>query len=275
MATMFVNPLIKHAILVEPTRIVGRTLESDGVAIEVSQPISRLLGGYVAYFSTELPFAVDRGRGWEQGRALVLVQPYQQHRLRRCHGLRTILIEPESVCPAMMDDHCWTPGTASNARWIATMQRGFDEWERLAVIPDRSVDQLVFGRDLPSRTLDPRIAAATDIIARHPSGAGSSVTALARHAGISPSRLSHLFREEVGIPIRSFRAWKRIRNSMALAANEPVLLNAALDAGYADEPHYSRSMRKYFGQRAHLMQRHWRDAMTFRGLAAEKADSTA
>jgi AraC-like DNA-binding protein len=249
MATIWVNPLIKHAILVEPTRIVGRTLQSDGVAIEVAQPISRLLGGYVAYFSMDLPFAVDRGRGWEQGHALVLLQPYQQHRLRRCHGLRTILIEPESVCPTIMDDDRWRTGTAANARWIASMQRGFDEWERLGIIPDRSVDQLVFGRDLPSRKLDQRIAAIVDILAKHPSRRESSVTALAQRAGISPSRLSHLFREEIGIPIRSFRAWKRIRNSMALAASEPVLLNAALDAGYADEPHFSRSMRTLWPQR--------------------------
>jgi AraC-like DNA-binding protein len=264
MATIYVNPHIKHAILVEPTRIVGRTLQSDGVAIEVGQPISRMLGGYVAYFSADLPFSVDRGDGWEEGHVMVLIQPYQQHRLRRCHGMRTILIEPESVCPAMMEDPCWTPGTAANARWVETIQRGFEEWERLAVIPDRSVDQLVFGRDLPSRKLDPRIAMAVDILAKHPSRLGLSVTVLAQQAGISPSRLSHLFREEIGIPIRSFRAWKRIRNSMAVAASEPVLLNAALDSGYADEPHYSRSMRKYFGQKAHLMQRHWRGAMTFR-----------
>lgn len=126
------------------------------------------------------------------------------------------------------------------------------------------MDELVFGANLPKRQLDSRIADVIEAISAWPSGPQSHVVMLARQVSLSTSRLSHLFRDQLGIPIRSFRAWKLVRNSMALAASEPVLLNAALDAGYADEPHYSRSMRKYFGQHAHLMQRHWRHAMTFR-----------
>lgn len=263
MSTMFVNPRIKHTILFEPKRIVGR-LRSDRVAIDPAQPVSRLLGGYIAYFSADLPFAVDRGKGWEWGHPLILVRPYEKHQLLRCHGLRSILIEPESVCPAAMESECWTPGTAAYQHWVARIEHGFHEWEHLASIPNRSIDELVFGHDLPSRKLDGRIAAAIDTLAALPSSHRASVTALAQGAGLSQSRLSHLFRDEIGVSVRSFRAWKRIRKSIALTANEPILLHAALDAGYADEPHYSRSMRKYFGQHAHLIQRHWRDAMTFR-----------
>jgi AraC-like DNA-binding protein len=268
-SSIFVNPRIKHAILVEPKRIVGRTLRSEFVNIEPERPISRLLGGYIAYFSVDLPFAVDRGAGWEQGRDLVLIRPYEKHRLVRCEGLRSVLIEPESVCPSVMEDRRWIAGTKQNRQWIDRIAHGFDEWERLGTVPDRSVDELVFGQNLPPRRLDPRIAEVADVIADYPSG--PSVIALAARVGLSPSRLSHLFREQLGIPVRSFRAWKRIRNSMVLTANEPVLLNAALDAGYADEPHYSRSMRKYFGQHAHIMQRHWRHAMAFRAIEAHPA----
>lgn len=270
-STIFVNPRIKHAILVEPTRIVGRTLRTKAVNIEPERPISRLLGGYVVYFSVDLPFAVDRGHGWERGSSLVLVRPYEQHRLLRCEGLRTILIEPESVCPRRMEDERWIEGTDANRAWIDRIAVGFEEWERIGTIPERSVDELVFGENLPPRELDSRIAAVVDAISACTSGGASQVLTLARQTGLSASRLSHLFREQLGIPIRSFRAWKRVRNSMALAAGETILLNAALDAGYADEPHYSRSMRKYFGQHAHVMQRHWRSAMTFRAAETHSA----
>lgn len=263
-STIFVNPRIKHAILVEPKRIVGRTLRSEFVNIEAERPITRLLGGYVVYFSVDLPFAVDRGDGWERDHKLVLIHPYEQHKLKRCEGLRTILIEPESVCPLAMQDDRWIEGTTANRSWMDRIERGFDEWERLGIVPERSVDELVFGANLPKRHLDSRIAEVVETISAWPSGPQSHVGTLARQVNLSASRLSHLFRDQLGIPIRSFRAWKRVRNSMALAAREPVLLTAALDAGYADEPHYSRSMRKYFGQHAHLMQRHWRHAMTFR-----------
>ena len=266
---IFVNPRITHTILVEPKRIVGRTLLSEFVNIEPERPIKRLLGGYVAYFSVDLPFAIDRGNGWEVSHRLVLMRPYERHWLRRCQGLRTILIEPESVCTLFMDDERWIAGTDANRDWVARIEHGFDEWERLGIVPDRSVDQLVFGADLPPRQIDPRIAEVAELISACASS--YSVIELARQAGISTSRLSHLFRDQLGIPIRSFRAWKRLRNSIALAASEPILLNAALDAGYADEPHYSRSMRKYFGQHAHLMQRHWRHAMAFRAPDAYHA----
>jgi AraC-like DNA-binding protein len=261
---IFINPRIKHAILVEPTRIVGRTLRSEFVNIEAERPISRLLGGYVVYFSVDLPFAVNQGHGWEIGRNLVLVAPYRRHELVRCEGLRSILIEPESVCPRVMQDDRWTDGTRANLDWVARIEHGFDEWERLGIVPDRTIDQIVFGDDLPARQLDPRIERGVKAICAQPSASSSSVVALARQAGLSNSRFSHLFREELGIAVRSFRSWKRARNSLAATASEPILLHAALDAGYADEPHYSRSMRRYFGQHPHLMQRHWRRAMTFR-----------
>lgn len=270
-AEVFVNPQIKHAILVEPKRIVGRTLRSALVNIEPERPISRLLGGYVVYFSVDLPFAINRGQGWEKDCQLVLVPPYQPHQLLRCEGLRSVLLEPESVCPDFMADDRWKEGTPANRAWSERIEHGFDYWERLGTVPERTVDEMIFGYNLPSRELDPRVFYVVEAIAACPSGPEAHAINLARQAGLSTSRLSHLFREQVDIPIRSFRAWKRVRNSMALTASEPVLLNAALDAGYADEPHYSRSMRKYFGQHAHLMQRHWRQAMTFRTTVTHAA----
>lgn len=264
-SAIFVNPQVKHAILVEPKRIVGRTLASESVNIETDRPISRLLGGYIAYFSVDRPFALDRGRGWERQDTLALVRPYEPHRLMRCEGMRSVLIEPESVCASVMEeDERWANGTEANRNWVARIKRGFEEWEWLGILPDRSVDEMVFGENLPRRRLDPRIEYAVEAVCALPSDPASSVVTLARRTELSTSRLSHLFRDQLGIAIRSFRAWKRVRNSMELTVGEPILLNAALDAGYADESHYSRSMRRYFGQHAHLMHRHWRDAMTFR-----------
>ncbi|RYH13064.1 MAG: hypothetical protein EON57_02645, partial [Alphaproteobacteria bacterium] len=220
MSPIFVNPHIRHAILVEPTRVVSRYLREKTAP---EQPIARELGGYAAYFSTDLPFAVDLGVGWVKHQALILVPPYRRHRVQRCHGLRTILIEPESVCPTALTDPCWTPGTAAYARWVARIEAGFGAWERLGMVPNRSVDELVFGRDLPRRRLDQRIAEAVRMLSQQPSEPNSRVPALAAVAGLSPSRLSHLFREEIGTSIRRFRAWKRIRNAMQLAAGEPIL----------------------------------------------------
>lgn len=257
---------IDLTILVEPTRIVGRTHVRDDIDIEPDRPLDRLLGGYAVYYSPERDFAIDRGDGWKSDHRLVVVEPYAKHRLRRCEGLLTILIEPESVSPEMMRDERWAKGSHSNMRWLARIERGFADWAHLGTVPACSIDEMVFGETLMSRMLDPRIATVVDRIASCPYGERSSVTALAAHTNLSTSRLSHLFREQLDIPIRSFRAWKRARSAIALTVTEPVLLRAALDAGYADEAHFSRSMRKYFGQHANVMSRHWRRTMKFRGV---------
>ena len=247
--------------MVEPTRIVGRLVNAGGGRIDMDQPLSRTLGGYAIYISRGHPFSIERNGVWDLSHRLAVVQPFESHCLRRCEGLRTILIEPESVCSAFMMDGRWIDGAAANTGWMERIDCGFAEWERLGKAPDRPVNETFFGGPLPEPRLDPRIGLVASRLARDP---GWTVTELAALTGLSPSRLTHLFSEQLGIPIRSFRAWKRARNSIALTISEPILLRAALDAGYSDEAHFSRSMRKYFGQHAHLMRRHWRQAMVLR-----------
>jgi AraC-like DNA-binding protein len=70
---------------------------------------------------------------------------------------------------------------------------------------------------------------------------------LAEHVNLSPTRLVHLFKEEVGVPIRRFRQWHRMRVVAALIAKGDTLTDAALGAGFADSSHFSRAFRNMFG----------------------------
>lgn len=259
-------PNSEYSILMEPTRIVGRIPANGPVDIDADQPVERLLGGYVVYYSGGLPFSLDMGRGWQSSDQLLVVEPYRKHRLRRCPGLRTTLIEPESVNPGIMADERWVAGTASYPAWVERIDRGFTSWLRTGTLPGFSVDEMIFGENLPARELDPRIEMIISQITGRPGGPQLRVEELAESVNLSPSRLSHLFREQLGISMRSFRAWKRVRQAIGLTVSEPVLVRAAVNAGYADEAHFSRSMRKYFGQQANQMRRHWRSSMIFRGV---------
>ena len=70
---------------------------------------------------------------------------------------------------------------------------------------------------------------------------------LARHAGVSKSRLSHVFSAQVGIPLRPYVLWLRLqRAAAALAAGESVT-SAAHAAGFADAAHLTRVFRRMFG----------------------------
>ena len=74
-----------------------------------------------------------------------------------------------------------------------------------------------------------------------------SMTELAEYVNLSPTRLVHLFKEEVGVPIRRFRQWHRMRVVAALIAKGDTLTDAALGAGFADSSHFSRAFRNMFG----------------------------
>ncbi len=69
----------------------------------------------------------------------------------------------------------------------------------------------------------------------------------ARRAGVSPSRLTHVFTREVGIPFRRFVLWTRIKQAVTSAQAGHDLTQAALDAGFSDSAHLSRTFRAMFG----------------------------
>lgn len=69
----------------------------------------------------------------------------------------------------------------------------------------------------------------------------------AQAAGISPSRLSHLFTEQVGIPFRNYVLWLRLRRVVDEVADGSNLTRAALAAGFSDSSHLSRVFRDNFG----------------------------
>ena len=73
------------------------------------------------------------------------------------------------------------------------------------------------------------------------------VDALAALAHLSPSRLSHVFKAHVGVPIRQFVLWTRVRTVVTLAVNGASLTEAAHAAGFSDAAHMSNSFRRMFG----------------------------
>ena len=94
--------------------------------------------------------------------------------------------------------------------------------------------------------LDGRIARVVEDLARRPEPARSA-EALAREAGLSSSRLQHLFTLEVGVPFRRYRAWLRMRRAIAVAATGATFTQAAHAAGFADQAHFAHDFRKTFG----------------------------
>jgi AraC-like DNA-binding protein len=72
---------------------------------------------------------------------------------------------------------------------------------------------------------------------------------LATAVGLSPDRLTHLFTEQVGIPLRGYRRWLRLLLAAEALRNGATLNDAAHQAGFADAAHLHRTFRDQFGLR--------------------------
>lgn len=66
-------------------------------------------------------------------------------------------------------------------------------------------------------------------------------------ACLSESRLAHLFRAELGLPLRPYVLWLRLMRAVELASQGHSLTDAAHGAGFADGAHFSRVWRRMFG----------------------------
>jgi len=70
---------------------------------------------------------------------------------------------------------------------------------------------------------------------------------LASYIGLSESRLSHLFKEQTGTPIRRYILWLRLRKAIKLIILGESFTTAAYASEFSDSAHLSRTYRNMFG----------------------------
>jgi AraC family transcriptional regulator len=92
----------------------------------------------------------------------------------------------------------------------------------------------------PEPDYDDRIAAVLNHLRATPSPP-PSIEDLTRIAHLSESRLQHLFRDQVGVPIRRYLLWHRYLTAMSLLADGTSVTHAAHAAGFADSAHLTRT----------------------------------
>ena len=74
-----------------------------------------------------------------------------------------------------------------------------------------------------------------------------SAAELARGVGLSSERLRHLFKEQMGLPMRRYVQWLRLLRALTQALGGASMTQAAVDAGFADAAHLTRTSRRMFG----------------------------
>ena len=167
---------------------------------------------------------LDDGGVRHRGAAL-LIPPMVRHQMMASSELRTFFIEPSCVFADRLRARCGPGVTAAP--------------ELRALGEERVRAEVAY----PSEDLDPRLMAAMDLLVER----GAPMAGLAVRVGLSPQRLRVLSRDQLGMPLVRWRSWQRLsRAAQALRAGRPPA-GAAAAGGFADQAHYTRTMREMMG----------------------------
>jgi AraC-like DNA-binding protein len=93
---------------------------------------------------------------------------------------------------------------------------------------------------------DERIVQALQIIHEDPA-TRLPLAALARHAKLSPSRFTALFRQTTGVPVRRYKLWVAMGAAVRSMQRGASLTQASMDAGFSSPAHFSSAYRQMFG----------------------------
>ena len=81
----------------------------------------------------------------------------------------------------------------------------------------------------------------------HPLPDRMTVRQLAQRVHLSPSRFQHRFVRHTGMAVRPYLRWLRLLTALTALARKASLTQAAVEAGFADAAHFSRTFRRHFG----------------------------
>lgn len=112
-----------------------------------------------------------------------------------------------------------------------------------------AVDQIVgllAPATIPADPIDPRVRSAVESLMLEPDEK-ISLADLAARAGLSQSRFAHLFRRDVGLPMRQYRLALRMEEAVTQISLGLSPTDAAYAAGFSDYAHFCRVCRRMFG----------------------------
>lgn len=113
----------------------------------------------------------------------------------------------------------------------------------------RHIRQVITGRPATdsSENLDERISYCISWIKEHLTEQTITSEDLAEAVFLSKSRLMHLFSEQIGIPIRKYILWQRLRHALLQMSGGATITEASHSAGFTDSPHMNRTFNAMFG----------------------------
>lgn len=196
------------------------------------------------------PPLVESGAAGPCSGPFVVIEPDAAHEIRRSSDdVITLFVVPES-----------SAGLALKRRSSTTCQPGDPFVDLVGLLEPESwpqAEQLV-QRVLASVGIDDIHSsepwwghpAVRDALLRLPDLVDEGAvdfSGLASAVGVSVSRLTHVFTDEVGLPLRSYARWLRLVTAVEYLAGGATITEAAHAARFSDGAHFSRVFKQMFG----------------------------
>jgi AraC-like DNA-binding protein len=237
----------------------------EGGCLWIGRTLVPFDGDLHAHHALQLTFLLDGefrisgDAGVSQG-PVTLVDADVRHKLE-AHGRAAFLfIEPESRAGrALRTRHATSSGIVTlPGQEFGDERAAIDRLWNEAASPNemraegRRMTERLTGAETPR--IDARVERIIAAIDEQPPG---PVSFAAASAGVflSPSRLRHLFAEQVGLPFKTYVLWRRVMKAVDALGEGAAITEAAHGAGFADGAHFSRTFRRTFGLSANALER--------------------
>ncbi len=152
-------------------------------------------------------------------------------------------------CALMLIEPLYTSFTSIvNALGVAIPDKTVFTWKELNSHEMKTFDALVEDLIIDKPVQDERVLKCLEFIPANIHQDKLLLPMLAEYTHLSASRLSHLFKEKMGLPIQKYISWVRLKSAIEISLqNKTDLQEAALAAGFYDPAHFSRRFKAFFG----------------------------
>jgi AraC-like DNA-binding protein len=199
------------------------------------------------------PFMLEAADGTRVRCTAALVAPHVPRRLDvDGSGLLSLNLDPASGAYRMLARRMGGHGIVPlDARCFGRLRDDFEPaqcgalaGERLSALSAKLVESIAESPELAA-PIDPRIERVLRAIRAH---AGQiALPELAALACLSPDRLTHLFAAQVGVSVKRYALWTKVRRTVQQFTGRRALTEVALVSGFTDAAHMSRTFQRYFG----------------------------
>jgi AraC-like DNA-binding protein len=203
--------------------------------------------------SIDNPFRMKgEGEDWKEFTSLVIDSDKPHECIALNSRIIFISIEPESLLAKQLKDFVKSPyhplpDTSVNS-FILDLDNKIVNSSPCSVILS-TIQQFINTLTMATMTqfqIDDRVKQTIHII-KNSLDKKITLKHLAKEVYLSESRLVHLFKEQVGIPIRKYILWSRLNLAAKQIIEGVDFTQAAHHAGFSDSAHFSRTFTRMFG----------------------------